>query len=256
MRLPRFEFLEPKTLKEATRALASDRKGAVLLAGGTDLLVNMKNRLIQPTRVINLKSIPTLVYISPAKDGLRIGALTPLHDLALSPIIRETYPVLCHAASEVAAYGLQVMGTLGGNLCQQNRCRYYNQSAAWRSARPLCYKAGGNRCYVVQKSRECHSTYCGDMAPVLIALDAQIKTVGPEGERSFPLKKLYTHNGKKPLSFKKGEILREVFVPPPSGKSLYLKWRRRESLEFPIVSVAVSIDKGDHEPIKIGRAHV
>ena len=143
MRLPKFEYLEPKSLKEAINALASDTKGSVLLAGGTDLLVNMKHRCIQPKQVINLKSIPKLAYISDGKNGLRIGALTTLHDLASSPIIQERYPVLCQAAKEVGAYAHQVMGTIGGNLCQGNRCRFYNQSAFWRSVRSLCYKAGG-----------------------------------------------------------------------------------------------------------------
>jgi 4-hydroxybenzoyl-CoA reductase subunit beta len=206
----------------------------------------MKHRVIQPKQVINLKAIPKLTYISNGKDGLKIGALTTLHALASSPVVQEKYPVLSQAANEVGGYAHQMMGTIGGNLCQGNRCRFYNQSAFWRSVRPLCYKAGGEICHVVparpaggRKPRECHSAYCGDMAPVLIALDSQIKVSGPSGERTFPLKKLYTRNGKKPLSLKRGEILKEVLVPLPSGKTLYLKWRLRGSLEFPIVSLAL-----------------
>ena len=259
MRLSAFEYLEPKSLKEAAKVFALDTKGSVLLGGGTDLLANMKHRVIQPKRVINLKTIPKLAYISDGKDGLRIGTLTTLHDLASSSLIQEKYPVLSQAAKEVGAYAHQVMGTIGGNLCQGNRCRFYNQSAFWRSARPLCYKAGGELCHVVparsvggRSPKECHSTYCGDMAPVLISLDAQIKVVGPDGERSFPLKRLYTQNGKKPLSLRKGEILKEVYIPPPSGKTLYLKWRLRGSLEFPIVSLALHIEKeGDGKIQKV-----
>ncbi|MEW6376695.1 MAG: FAD binding domain-containing protein, partial [Thermodesulfobacteriota bacterium] len=222
MRLPKFEYLAPKTLKEAAKTLALDMKGSVLLAGGTDLLVNMKHRVIQPKRVISLKGIPNLAYISNGKDSLRIGALTTLHDLASSSIIQEKHPAISQTAREVGAYAHQAMGTIGGNLCQGNRCRFYNQSAFWRSVRPYCYKSGGELCHVVRKPKECHSTYCGDMAPVLMALDAQIKVTGFDGERSFPIKKLYTQNGKKPLALKKGEILKEVFVPPPSGKTIYL----------------------------------
>jgi 4-hydroxybenzoyl-CoA reductase subunit beta len=213
----------------------------VLLAGGTDLLVNMKHRVIQPKQVINLKTIPGLAYICAEKDGMKIGALTSLDEIANSPVVEALYPALCQAAREVAAYTLQVMGTLGGNLCQENRCRYFNQSAGWRSVRPLCYKAGGETCYIVRKPRECHSAYCGDMAPMLIALGSWINVVGPKRERSFPLKKLYTLDGKKNLSFKRGEILKEVRVPPPSGKSLYLKYRNRESLDFPVVSLAIHL---------------
>lgn len=260
MRLPKFEFQKPRSLKEAAKALALDTKEAVLLAGGTELLVNMKHRVIQPKQVINLKSIPKLAYILDEKNGLRIGTLTTLHDLASCPVVQEKYPVLTQAAKEVGAYAHQVMGTLGGNLCQGNRCRYYNQSVFWRSVRSPCYKAGGGLCHVVpgrqaggRKPKECHSTYCGDMAPMLIALDAQIKVAGPIGERSFPLKRLYTQNGKKPLSFRKGEILKEVLIPSPSGKTLYLKWRLRDSIEFPIVSLALHVEKGGDGRIEKSR---
>jgi len=253
MRLPHFQYLEPKSIKEASEALVAHPKGSVLLAGGTDHLVSMKQRVIQPTRVINLKSIPRLAYVLQGKDGLKIGVLTSLHDLATSPLVKEKYSSLSQAAQEVGAYSHQVMGTIGGNLCQGNRCRFYNQSFFWRSARALCYKAGGDVCHVVRKSKECHSTYCGDMAPVLIALNAEIKVVGPEGERSFPLKKLYTGDGKKPLSLRKGEILKEVFLPPPSGKTLYFKWRLRDSLEFPIISVATNLEGNGKGGIKKAR---
>ena len=252
MRLPRFEYVEPRTLKGAAKALVG-REGSVLLAGGTDLLVNMKHRVIEPKWVVNLKAIPKLAYIVEAKGGLRIGALTTLHDLASSSMIQERYPVLSQAAREVGAYAHQVMGTVGGNLCQANRCRYYNQSAFWRNARGICYKAGGEICHVVRKQGECHSTYCGDMAPVLIALDAKIKVVGPGMERLFPLQRLYTQDGKRPLSLKKGEIIKEVLVPPPSGRSLYLKWRWRGSVEFPIVSLALRVDQGEGGRIEKGR---
>jgi 4-hydroxybenzoyl-CoA reductase beta subunit len=250
MRLPQFEYLEPKTLREAAKVLTLDPRGSVLLAGGTGLFVNMKHRLIQPKRVINLKKIPKLTAILDSKEGLKIGALAPLHNIASSPIVHEKVPALCQAANDVGAYAHQVMGTVGGNLCQGNRCRYYNQSAFWRSARPLCYKAGGKMCYVVRKPGTCYSTYCGDLAPVLIALDSQVKVAGPNGDRVFPLKRLYTQDGKKPLSLKKGEILKEVLIPPSTGTSLYLKMRRRDSLEFPIVSLAIHLDKAETGQVK------
>lgn len=253
MRLPKFEYLEPGTLKGAIKALASAPRRTVLLAGGTDLLVNMKHRLIQPERVIHLKAIPKLAYISTGRDGLRIGALTTLHDLISSPIIKENYPALCHAAEQVGAYTHQSMGTIGGNLCQGNRCRFYNQSAFWRSVKTSCYKAGGKICHVVRKPGECHSTNCGDIAPVLIAMDAKGKAIGPNGKRSFPLKRLYTGNGKTPLSLRKGEIMKEILIPPPLGKTIYSKWRLRGALEFPIVSLALRIEKGGDHQIRQAR---
>ena len=246
MRLPKFEYLEPRSLKEAVKALSSDPRKSFLLAGGTDLLVNMKHRVIQPKRLINLKKIPKLAYLINGKNGLRIGTLTTLHTLASSPVIQARYPILSKAAKEVGAYSHQVMGTLGGNLCQGNRCRFYNQSTFWRSAKSPCYKTGGKTCHVMRTSNECHSTYCGDLAPVLIALDAEVRVEGPNGERTFPLKKLYTQNGKQPLSLKKGEIMKEVLVPPSFGQNLYLKWRLRNSLEFPIVSLALHLDRDEN----------
>jgi 4-hydroxybenzoyl-CoA reductase subunit beta len=253
MRLPKFEYLEPRSLKEAAKALAADPGGTLLLAGGTDLIVNMKHGVIRPKCLINLRAIPKLAYLSEEKDGLRIGALITLHELASSPLIQKKYPVLSQTAKEVAAYAHQVMGTLSGNLCQGNRCRFYNQSVFWRGVRPACYKAGGEVCHVVRKPKECHSTYCGDMAPVLIAMDAKMKLVSPVDERTLSLKRLYTHNGKKPLSLKKGEILKEIFVPFPSGQTLYLKWRLRDSLEFPIVSLALHLEKNRENRIDKAR---
>ncbi len=250
MRLPKFDYVEPKSLKEAAKAFTLQPRGSDFLAGGTDLLVRMKYRVKAPTRIINLKTIPRLAHLTDGKNGVRIGALVTLDDLASSPKIQERYPSLAHACREVGAYGHQVMGTIGGNLCQENRCRFFNQSVFWRSVRPLCFKAGGEICHVVRKPRECHSTYCGDLAPVLIALNAKIDLVGPSGERTLSLRKLYTRNGAKPLSLKKGEILREVFVPSSSGEAIYLKWRLRDSLEYPIVSVAVSLDRNETREIK------
>lgn len=252
MRLPQFEYVESRTLKEASKRVASDKK-TVVLAGGTDLLVNMKHRVIEPRRVINLKAIPKLDHITAGKDGLRIGALTTLHDIASSPLIQEQYPAVGQAAGEVGAYAHQAMGTLGGNLCQENRCRFYNQSPFWRGVRSPCYKAGGDLCHVVKKSGKCHSIYCGDLAPALIVLDAQVKVTGPDGERFFPLKKLYNQNGKKPLSLKTGEILKEVFIPPSSGKTLYLKWRLRDSLEFPILSLSLHMETDGKGQVKKAR---
>jgi 4-hydroxybenzoyl-CoA reductase beta subunit len=260
MRLPQFEYVAPRTLKEASRALLADGEDSVFLAGGTDLLVLMKQRLVQPGRVVNLNTVPRLNFISAGKEGVRIGTLTTLHDIASSPLLREGYPALVQSAGTVGAYVHQVMGTLGGNLCQGNRCRYYNQSSFWRSAKPSCYKAGGKICHVVpvrpaggRNTGICHSAYCGDIAPVLIALNGRVRITGRDGERILPLKKLYTQNGKRPLSLKRGEILKEVLIPPPAGKTLYLKWRLRESIEFPVISLALNLDRNGDGQIERAR---
>lgn len=250
MHFPRFDYIEPKTLGEAAAALALDGGGSSLLAGGTDLLVLMKHRLIEPKRIVNLKAIPNLAYISTGKDGLRIGTLTTLHELASSPLLQERYPAISYAAGEAGAYVHQVSGTLGGNLCQANRCRYYNQTAFWRNVKTPCYKAGGQTCHIVRKQGECHAAYCGDLAPVLVALDAQIKVVSPNEKRTFPLIQLYTQEGKEPLALRKGEIIEEILVPPPSGRTVYLKLRLRDSIDFPVISLAVSLNKDKHGVVR------
>ncbi len=253
MRLSRFEFLEPTSLAQAASALAADPAGSVLLAGGTDLIVNMKQRLIAPKRVINLKSIPELSHVSRGRAGLRLGALATLDDIASSPVVREQYPAIADAAMQVGAYAHQVMGTVGGNLLQGNRCRYYNQSDWWRRARTPCYKAGGETCWVVRKPEECHSAYCGDMAPVLVALDSKAALVGPRGRRVVSLTSLYTQDGKTPLSLRRGEILEEVLVPPPAGEAIYLKVRLRDAIDFPVISLAVAIQKGRSGAVRKAR---
>jgi 4-hydroxybenzoyl-CoA reductase subunit beta len=257
MRLPRFEYFNPKTVKEASKALLAGPKGSVFLAGGTDLVVLMKQRLVEPERVVHLGNLPRLSYVSSGKEGVRLGALTTLRDIASSTLLKESYPGLARSAGSVGAYTHQVMGTLAGNLCQGNRCRYFNQSSFWRSARPPCFKAGGKICHVVpgqradgQKKRACHSAYCGDLAPVLMALGADVTVTGNDGERTFPLKKLFTRNGLKPLSLKRGEILKELLIPPPAGKTVYLKWRLRASIEYPLVSLALNLDRDGNGRVK------
>jgi 4-hydroxybenzoyl-CoA reductase subunit beta len=252
MRLPEFEYVEPRSLKEAIAMLAAEPEAA-MLAGGTDLLVSMKHRVIQPRRLINLKVFRDLAHISAEGGSVTIGSLTTLRAIASSSLLRKSYPAIVSAAGEVGAYALQVMGTLGGNLCQGNRCRYYNQSVFWRSARPHCYKAGGEICHIVRKPGECHSTYCGDVAPVLIALGADVTAAGPAGMRTFPLAELYTQDGKKPLSLKPGEIIKHVSLPPDPGTTVYLKWRLRQSIEFPIVSVALNLRKGKEGQVEQAR---
>ncbi len=241
MRLLPFDYVEPKTLAQASKALARDPAGTVLLAGGTDLLVNMKHRLVTPARVINLKAIPKLAYISAADGGLRIGPLTTLDDLVSSPLVRTQYPALASAAEQAGAFTHQSMGTIAGSLCQGNRCRFYNQSESWRIAKSPCFKAGGEICYVVRKRDECHSTYCGDLAPILIALDAQVALVGPKGTRTVRVEQLYSQDGKSPLTLRAGEIVEAIVLPPPDGRAIYLKIRLRESIEFPLISLAVSV---------------
>lgn len=239
MRLPKFEYVEPKSIKEACSILNEDPL-AKILAGGTDLLVNMKHRVEVPSVVVNIKKISGLDFIEQDNGTLRIGALTPLKKIYATPLVKEKVPALAQAASSVGSYHHQSMGTLGGNLCQQNRCMYFNQSQWWRSARPTCYKAGGEICHVVNKKEICYSSYCGDVAPALLVLNAQVILQSKGKTREVPLERFFSGDGKAPLVLKKGEIMTEVIIPEEvmKGFSTYIKFSNRKSIDFPIVGHA------------------
>ena len=203
-------------------------------------MVNMKHRVEVPSLVVNIKKLSGLDFIAEDNGSLRIGALTPLKKIYTTPLVKERVPVLAQAASSVGSYHHQSMGTLGGNLCQQNRCMYFNQSQWWRSARPTCYKAGGEICHVVNKKEICYSSYCGDVAPALLVLDAQVILESKGKTREVPLKDFFSGDGKAPLVLKKGEILTGVTIPEEAmkGFSIYIKFSNRKSIDFPIVGHA------------------
>jgi 4-hydroxybenzoyl-CoA reductase subunit beta len=237
MRLPKFKYLEPQSVEEASSLLVDDL-GAKVFAGGTDLLVNMKHRIELPATLLNLKKLKGLDAIRPENGALRIGALTPLKKIGQDPGILEKVPVLAQAASSVGSYHHQVMGTIGGNLCQQNRCKFFNQSSWWRSANAPCFKVGGAVCHVVQKQEACYSSYCGDLAPALLVLEAKVLLQGNRGSRELPVQNLFSGDGRVPLTLERGEILTEVIVPLKGGFSKYVKFANRESIDFPIVGMA------------------
>lgn len=240
MRLPKFEYFEPKDLKEALSILQNE-PAAKIFAGGTDLLVNMKHRVECPPVLVNIKRIADLDYMRRDNGDIRIGALTPLKRLHIESLIVENFPGLAQAASAVGSYHHQVMGTLAGNICQQNRCMYFNQSKWWRSSRPTCYKAGGEICHVVNKKEICYSAYCGDMAPALMVINAKIALEGPDGSKEMPIEDFFSGDGKAPLVKKPGEILTEIIIPKASadGISTYIKFANRDSIDFPIVGTAL-----------------
>ncbi len=248
MRLPTFEHLQPESLDEALELVARHGERAKIIAGGTDLLVSMKLGLLTPDYLVNLKEIPDLDFISD-EDGLRIGALTRLAALNESEAVQTDYPILAQAAGLVAAPPLQQMGTLGGNLCLNTRCFYYNQSIFWRDARPRCYKTGGDTCYVVQGGNRCFATYQADMAPALLALEAGVKIAKKGAERVMPLADLYTGKGKRPLALEPGEVLVEVQVPAAAAKwsGHYEKLRYRGAMDFPLLGVAAVVAKDGTE---------
>lgn len=241
MRLPKFDYVEPQDIKEASFILLDDPK-AKILAGGTDLLVNMKHRVEMPSVIVNIKRISRLDFIIQKKNGaIRIGALTTLKSIYRNPLIEEKLLALTVAASSVGSYHHQSMGTIGGNICQQNRCKYFNQSQWWRSSRPICFKAGGEICHVVNKKGICYSSYSGDMVPALLALNAKVILESKTTKRKISLESLFSGDGKVPLNLQGGEILSEMIIPQEAsdGFSTYVKFANRGSIDFPIVGMGL-----------------
>jgi 4-hydroxybenzoyl-CoA reductase subunit beta len=204
-------------------------------------LANMKHKVECPPAIVNIKGINNLDYIKQDNGAVRIGALTTLKRIYMTSLISEKLPALAEAASVVGSYHHQTMGTLAGNICQQNRCKFFNQSQWWRSSRPTCFKAGGQICHVVNKKEICYSSYCGDVAPVLLVLNAKIVVTGPKDSREIPLEDFFSGDGKAPLSLSEGEILTEIIIARQAmdGVSGYIKFANRENIDFPIVGTAL-----------------
>ncbi len=249
MHLPRFEYRSPETKDEAIAILSEVKEDAKIIAGGTDILPAMKQGRIPPKCLVNIKRIKGLAYIKNGKEDISIGALTTLNSIEESSLIQEKFPMLAKAAEDVGAPQHRNAGTIGGNICLNTRCWYYNQSHFFRQCRPVCYKFGveDDTCQLFPtrkgKGNICYSVYSGDTASSLIALEAKIKIAGPEGERALPLMDLYTGDGKNPIALAPGEILTEVIIPNPPlfSSGIYLKYRAREAIDFPLVGVAVNI---------------
>ncbi|WP_206812848.1 FAD binding domain-containing protein [Paradesulfitobacterium ferrireducens] len=244
MRLPEFSYVAPRSLAEACTTLEEMDGKAAVIAGGTDLLQPLKEKLKRPHYLVDLRSIPGLDEISyDPKEGLTLGAMVSLRHLAASRVVKQTYPVLAQAALEVATAQIQAMGTVGGNLCQDSLCLYYNRSAASKKGLELCLKAGGDVCHTVKGSGKCWATFCSDLAPVFLVLGARIKIVDKDGERVSPLAELYSGHGRRPLTLKPGQVLTQIMVPPVTGSdgAVYLKLRLRQSIDYPALGVAAGI---------------
>jgi len=242
MRLPSFEYLEPKTVKEACSLLTQE--DTKLIAGGTELLVKMKQKLLTPKTLVNIKKIANLNYISYKHDeGLEIGAASTLHSIANSPVVRERFSILAQAAVGVGKPRIPYMATIGGNICLDTRCFYHNQSHLWKQSRPACYKDGGDVCYVVKGGNRCHALFMADIVPALIALGAKVQIRGLDSEKQLALEELYTGKGEKPNSLKPDQILTKIQVtsPPPHTGGFYLKYSLREAIDFSIVGVGVVV---------------
>ncbi len=245
MRLPKIDHVAPATVPEACSFLDKHGADARVLAGGTDMMVACKLRNIKSAFLVSLGSIPSLKGIRFQEgEGLNIGPMTSLNDVRYHSDVLNHYPALAQASAAVGTVQLQYMGTLGGNLCLNTRCIYYNQSDSWRKSRAVCLKMGGDVCHVVSKGKTCYAVFSGDTAPALIALGGQVKLISSSGERVMAAKDLYSDEGKAPITLQPGEVLAEIQVPPPRGKqkSIYLKYRIRGAIDFPLIGVAARMD--------------
>jgi len=243
MRLPPFQYLAPRTLEEAVRLLADHGPEAVPVAGGTDLYPNMKRRQIEPKVLIGLRGLRELQGISgDERAGLRIGAGVVLRRFLEHPAVTRTYPTLSRAAASISNPQIRHMATVGGNLLIDTRCNYYNMPYWWRRAINFCMKKDGDVCWVAPGGTRCWAISSSDLAPVMVALEAQIRLVAAGGERIVPAGDLYRDDGIRYLSKAPGELLVEVVVPPADGlRATYWKLRRRGAIDFPILSVAAAV---------------
>ena len=245
MRLPRFRYRAPRTIADAAAWLAEDPQGTMLLAGGTDVLPNMKRRQQTPSTLIGLRGVRELSAIANG-HGLTIGAGVTLADLVADSRVREAYAGLWQAVSQIATPHLRAMGTLGGNLCLDTRCTYYDQNEDWRKSIDFCMKKDGKTCWVATSSPRCLAVSSTDTAPMLIALGASVVLVSAAGERTIPLTGLYANDGMHYLTKRPDEILTRVTLPDSKGwRSAYWKLRRRGSFDFPVAAAAVAVKLDD-----------
>jgi 4-hydroxybenzoyl-CoA reductase subunit beta len=248
MRLPPFSYLAPVSVADAVKLMADHGPEAMLVAGGTDLYPNMKRRQFEPTVLVGLRGVKDLAGVRRSSDrGLAIGAGTTLTAVSRHPEVRARYAGLATAAAAVSTPQVRNMGTLGGNVCVDTRCNYYNQSYQWRKAVNFCMKKDGEICLVAPGSPRCWAVSSSDTAPVLWSLGASVRLAGPAGERAIPISTLYQDDGIQYLTKQPGEIVTEITLPPAEGvRSVYLKLRRRGSFDFPVLGVAAALSmEGD-----------
>ena len=245
LRLTRFQYVGPRLLDEALSLLKKHDGNIKILAGGTDLLPSLKNKLFTPQYILDLRQVAGLNEITNGShEEVRIGSLSTLTEIEESSVVREKFPALAEAAGLVGATQLKNMGTIGGNIALDTRCWYFNQPHFWRKSIELCLKRGGKVCHAVKGGKKCYAFFAADTVSVLVALNASIIIKDAEGERQVFLKEIYTQEGVTPHTLKGGEVITQVIVPLPkagSGSS-YKKLRLRGAIDFPLVGAAAYVE--------------
>jgi len=205
--LPRFEWAQPTTVDEALALMDGARGEVLVVAGGTDAVPNLKHRLHEPRRIVHLGRVAALRHIDEGADGTHLGALVTLAELTRHAAVRRDFPGLAKAASMVAGPQLRNMGTVGGNLCLDTRCTYYNQTHFWREALGFCLKKDGTACHVVTAGKRCVAAHSSDVAPMLIALGARVEIASRVGRREIAVEDFFVNDGAKNNVLEPGDLV-------------------------------------------------
>ena len=248
MSLSPFKLLRPRTLEEAIGNLAKHASNIRVLAGGTDLIPSMRQKLFDPEYVLDLRGIGQMRGISPQPDGgVEIGALTTLRNIERSEFLRLHFPVLTEAVATVASPVLRNMGTIGGNICLDTRCLWYNQSLTWRKGCGFCIKKDGDLCHVAPGGTKCWAAFSGDTPPALLCLNAEIEIAGLGRVRRIPLQDFYTGLGDTYRKLQPNELVTRVVIPASSAgyAGVYRKLRIRGSIDYPLAGVAVVMKRSN-----------
>jgi 4-hydroxybenzoyl-CoA reductase subunit beta len=244
LRLHSYDFHRPAALAAAVELLAAHPDDSMLIAGGTDVMPNMKHRLFTPNHLIGLKGLPELRGIATTHDELIIGAGETLSDIARHPLVQKYATALAQATGSVAGPQLRNMGTIGGNLCLDTRCTYYNQTYFWRDALGFCLKKDGTVCHVTKVGKKCVAAHSADTPPVLMTLNAVVDLVSPSGTRTVPVQDFYVADGIWNTVRRRDEILARVRLPLPAASVVtsFTKVRQRNSIDFPLLNIALAAD--------------
>ena len=236
-----FSYFEPRELGAALALLAEYQGRVKILAGGTELVPQMKRGLSAPEAVLSLGGLASLKEMAEDAGELRIGAMVSLGSLEQSSLLASGYAALKEAAGRVAVRPIRNAGTIGGNACLDTKCIYRDQSQTWERALPPCYKSGGSRCYVVRGGKGCHASLAADTVPALIALQAKGKVLFSGGEKTVAIESLYTGNGIRPIALGPQELLTEILLPrsQAGSGSAYFRFSHRQAIDFPVASAAV-----------------
>jgi 4-hydroxybenzoyl-CoA reductase subunit beta len=258
LRLHEFAYHRPRGLDEALELLDRHAGDVMLVAGGTDVVPNMKHRLFTPAHLVSLREVPELRGIEEQDGELRIGAAETLSTISRDARVVRHFPSLAQAAGSVAGPQLRNMGTIGGNLCLDTRCTYYNQTFFWRQALGFCLKKDGELCHVTQVGRKCVAAHSADTPPVLMTLGARARLRSPAGTRELPVSEFFLADGIRNTVRRPDEVAVEIRLPlpPPGRRSAYRKLRQRNSIDFPLLSVAAAAELGPGDEVQALRVVV